>query len=67
MKQLETRLEELEARRAAGGLTPANMSDFELITYLTNGKSATISDAELALIIAGATVENQGSHGDQAG
>jgi hypothetical protein len=64
---LTKRLEQLEARRPEFGLPVAQMSDSALIAYLTNGKSATISDAELERIIEGEALDNQGSHGDKAG
>jgi hypothetical protein len=67
MKQIETRLTELEARRTGDGLTAEHLTDKELIGIIRGDKSAVISDAELERIIAAEAVADQGSRSDQAG
>jgi hypothetical protein len=66
MKQLETRLTELEARRTGEGSTVEHMTDRELIAIVTGDRSAVISDAELERIIATQALDNQGSRSEQA-
>jgi hypothetical protein len=67
MRQLETRLTELEAHRPVFGLPVAQMTDKELVFILTGSRLSTITDAELERIIAAEAVGNQGSRGAQVG
>ncbi len=67
MKQIETRLTELEARRTAGGLTAEHLTDKELVAIIAGDKLARLTDAELERIIAAEPLDNQVLRGDQAG
>lgn len=55
MKQIETRLEELEARRPVFGLPVEQMSDAELIGVITGTRSTVITDQQLARMAQGET------------